>query len=355
MNTERDNSRLVERFFADMSITGELADSSIIKYRDSIRKFLSVSGGTYLGVLKNRDFDAFILKMKAAGASGARIRNVISAMKTLLAYLQREQLIKRTVDLEKIRKPRLERKDVAYLTAKEIVLLLSSVRRDIADGVRTRKVRMMALLVLMLQTGARLGEALSIRISDIDRVNMEVPIIGKGRKPRSLYLTRDTLRWIDKYLSLRGDSTPYLFVTISGRSKWSQTDVGRSFRRYRRLSGISKPFVLHTLRHTAATQLALKGVPMNQIQKILGHSRLETTIRYYIGAVDKDLAKKVVQDERYRFVPKEVTGDVLSNLSDDKEIPPNPSVLTSTDSHNQVEARDRTRAGTYEKPAAMEP
>jgi integrase len=68
--------------------------------------------------------------------------------------------------------------------------------------------------------------------------------------------------------------------------------------------------VLHTLRHTAATQLALKGVPMKEIQKILGHSRLETTIKYYIGAVERDLAKRVMQDEQYRFIPKEMASDV---------------------------------------------
>ena len=135
---------------------------------------------------------------------------------------------------------------------------------------------------------------------------MEVPIIGKGKKPRSLYLTRDTLIWIDKYLELRNDHSEYLFVTLNGRSKWSQTDVGRSFRRYRRLSGINKSFVLHTLRHTSVTQLALKGVPMNQVQKLLGHSRLETTVRYYIGAVEKDLVKKVIHNEDYRYIPKDI-------------------------------------------------
>jgi site-specific recombinase XerD len=139
---------------------------------------------------------------------------------------------------------------------------------------------------------------------------MEIPIMGKGHKPRSLFLSGDTLFWIDKYLSLRTDTTEYLFVTLNGQSKWQQTDVGRSFRRYREKSGIIKPFVLHTLRHTAATQLALKGVPMNEIQKILGHSRLETTIKYYIGAVEKDLAKKVMQDENYRYIPKEMVGEV---------------------------------------------
>ena len=76
--------------------------------------------------------------------------------------------------------------------------------------------------------------------------------------------------------------------------------MGRSFRRYRDLSGINKPFVLHALRHTAATQLALKGVPMNEIQKILGHSRLETTIRYYIGAVTS------VQNKLFSGRPEQV-------------------------------------------------
>jgi site-specific recombinase XerD len=299
-----ENEKLIEVFFAAMKITGELSDSSIIKYQDSIRKFLSVVDDRFLGDLENSDFDRFILKMKEAGNSGARIRNVISAMKTLLAYLQKERLIELKLDLEKIRKPKLERKEVAYLSDEEIVLLLQAVRKDIADGIMIRKVRMMALLVLMLQTAARLGEALSIKIQEIDRINMEIPIIGKGKKPRSLYLSRDTLFWIDKYLELRHDHSEYLFVTLNGKSKWSQTDVGRSFRRYRRLSGINKVFVLHTLRHTAATQLALKGVPMNQIQRILGHSRLETTIRYYIGAIENDLAKKVMQDERYRFIPE---------------------------------------------------
>ena len=147
-----ENDKLIEAFFATMNITGELSESSIIKYRDSIRKFLSIVDKRFLGELEIGDFDRFILKMKEAGNSGARIRNVISAMTTLLAYLQKEQFIQRKLDLEKIRKPKLERREIVYLTDQEIVLLLGAVRKDIAQGVMIRKVRMMALLVLMLQT-----------------------------------------------------------------------------------------------------------------------------------------------------------------------------------------------------------
>lgn len=310
MKPSDDNSKLIEEYFTGMTITGGLANSSIYKYRDSIKTFLALLGGKFIGDLELRDFDHFILCMRETGASGSRIRNVITAVKVLVRYLQVENLIPSHLDVEKIRKPKIERKEVSYLSEEEIVLILKSVREDIAEGMMIRKARMMALLLLMLQTAARVGETLSIKIKDVDRINMEIPIMGKGQKPRSLFITQDTLFWIDKYLSLRTDSSVYLFVTLNGQSKWQQTDVGRSFRRYREKSGITKPFVLHTLRHTAATQLALKGVPMNEIQKILGHSRLETTIKYYIGAVEKDLAKKVMQDEHYRFIPKEMVGDV---------------------------------------------
>jgi site-specific recombinase XerD len=299
------NSKLIGEYFANACITGALSDSSMLKYKDSIRKFLSLTGCKFIGDLDNRDFDIFILKMRANGASGSRIRNVISAVKSLINYLQKEGLIGTGLDLEKIRKPKAERKDVSFLTIEEIKIFLEAIRSDIEAGVMIRKVRMMALVMLLLQTGARVGEALSIKVKDIDRLNMEIPIIGKGKKPRSLYIKNETLYWIDRYLSIRKSQSDFLFVTLNGQEPWQQTDVGRSFRLYKKKSGISKPFVLHTLRHTTATQLTLKGVPMNSVQHILGHTRLETTIRYYIGAIEKKMAKQVMRDEYYSFIPKD--------------------------------------------------
>jgi integrase/recombinase XerD len=299
------NASLIEHFFTAVRITDELCDSSIVKYRDSIKNFLSTVGDKRLADLGNNDFALFVLKMKDSGASNSRISNVISAMKKLIEYLQKEKFIGMRINLSAIRKPKIERRTVNYLSEDEVALFLGAITRDIQKGEMIRKVRMMALAMLLLQTGARIGEALSIKIKDIDRMNMEIPIIGKGRKPRSLFLTQATLDWMDRYIAVRGSDHPALFLTLSGQSRWQQTDVGRSFRRYKNLSGIAKPIVLHTLRHTTATLLTLKGVPMNTIQHILGHERLETTIRYYIGATEKRMAKQVMQDQFYQFIPKE--------------------------------------------------
>ena len=302
--SQENNLSLIESCFDSARITDEISASSVLKYRDSIKKFFSIVNKE-IETLELRDFNKFILQMKDNGASGSRIANVISAVKWLLKKIREDNLAGINVDLDKIKKPKIERKEVAYLSEEEIIRFLDVIKTDLESSPAIRKVRMMALIVLLLQTGARIGEALSIEIKKIDRNNQEIPIIGKGRKPRSLYISPDTLYWIDKYLEIRKSDSELLFVTLDGDKRWQQTDVGRTFRRYKNMSGITKPIVLHTLRHTAATQLTLKGAPLNIIQHILGHSRLETTMHYYIGAAQKSAAKKVMQDDFYRFIPKD--------------------------------------------------
>ena len=301
-----------------------LCESSIFKYNESINKFLSITGDKFIGNLENEDFDAFIIKMKSNGASGSRISNVISAMKKFLNYLKDKQIIKLEVDMDKIRKPKIQKKETNYLTEDEIKMLISTISNDLEDGEAIRKIRMMLLVIFLLQTGARIGEALSIKIADIDRINLEIPIIGKGSKPRNLFISEDILYWVDRYLAIRKSSSEYLFVTLNGKSAWKQTDVGRSFRYYKKKSGITKHFTLHTLRHTSATQLAIKGAPMNVIQKILGHSKLETTVKFYIGAVDNDTAKKLMRDKHFRIIPQELIYSTTSQNPNIGDVPSSP-------------------------------
>lgn len=322
---QNENAKLINSFFTEVRITDELCDSSVFKYNESINKFLSISGDKFIGDLENEDFDDFIVRMKANGASGSRISNVISAMKKILNYLKDKQIIKLEVDMDKIRKPKIQKKETNYLTEDEIKMLITTIRNDLEDGEAIRKIRMMLLVIFLLQTGARIGEALSIKIADIDRINLEIPIIGKGSKPRNLFISEDILYWVDRYLAIRKSPSEYLFVTLNGKSAWKQTDVGRSFRYYKKKSGIVKHFTLHTLRHTSATQLAIKGAPMNVIQKILGHSKLETTVKFYIGAADNNMAKKLMHDERFRIIPQNLIYKSISQNPDIGRVPSSPA------------------------------
>lgn len=299
-----DNAKIMEKCFEKARAYSLLSDSSILKYRDSVKKFDSVTGKLF-HFLEISDFDNFILKMRDRKASNSRIANVISAVKWVINFAQQNDMIKTTLDLEKVKKPKIGKKEVNYLTEEEIDMFLGAISDDIKRvGEKLRNVKAMALFVFLLQTGARIGEALSINREEIDGQNMEVRVIGKGSKPRTLFLTRNTLYWLNKYLSMRKDDNEALFISIAGKSRWQQTDVGRTFRRYRELSGIKKLFTIHTLRHTFATQYLMRGAGINVVQTALGHSDAVTTLKYYAGAVNKAKVREMINDSHYNFIPE---------------------------------------------------
>jgi integrase/recombinase XerD len=109
-----------------------------------------------------------------------------------------------------------------------------------------------------------------------------------------VFFTDRALEWVNKYVELRTDPCPALFATQGGRSRLGRPDIWRPFMRYRIKSGIAKKVTPHLLRHTAATQLLFNGCPVGHIKEILGHERLETTCRYYLG-LDQRAAKQAHQ------------------------------------------------------------
>jgi integrase/recombinase XerD len=301
---KNDLMQLTEECFRDARLTDELCPASIKKYRGSIKKFCQVIGYSNAEDLGNEEFDAFIFRMKEKGASNSRIANVIASVKWVIGKLKKRGMVLTRLDLSEIKRPRAIKRETNYLTEKEVALFFDCIKRDIAERPTVKNIRMMAFATILLQTGARIGEVLSINIGDIDRENREIKIIGKGSKPRTLFLRDETLYWIDRYLSIRQDCEEALFATQDGKSRWKQTDVGRSFRKYRVMSGIKKEFVIHTFRHTFATQYLMKGAGINVVQTALGHSDPVTTLKYYAAAVEKSKVREMINDKHFDFIPK---------------------------------------------------
>ncbi len=296
--------KLAEECFRDARITDELCGASIKKYRSSIKRFGTASCCDKLEDLSNTDFDHFIMKMKERNVSNTSIANVIASMKWVITKLQAKGMTFNRLNLLTIKKPRARKKETNYLTEEEVALFISAIKRDMVKRETVLNTRLIALVTILLQTGARIGEVLSMNISDIDRHNKEVRVIGKGKKPRTLFLRDETLYWVDKYLSIRRDDEEALFATQDGKSRWKQTDAGRSFRRYKKLSGIRKKFVIHTFRHTFATQYLMKGAGINVVQTALGHSDAVTTLKYYAAAVEKSKVREMINDSHFDFIPK---------------------------------------------------
>src|SRR5438132_144176 len=161
----------------------------------------------------------------------------------------------------------------------------------------------------------RFGEALSLDRQATDFQNRAAKIVGKGNRQRTVFSTDRALFWIRAYLKARNTEHPALFVCQDGLSRLKRADMWRPFRRYRKIAGINKPVTPHLLRHTAATQLLFNGCPIGHIKEILGHERLETTCRYYLG-LDHRAAKAAHQ----RFLV--YSRSDLANLPEDNASAP---------------------------------
>ena len=147
--------------------------------------------------------------------------------------------------------------------------------RDNCDNIRD-----LAIIDLLASTGMRVGELVKININDIDFENRECVVFGKGNKERPVYFDARTKIHLKNYLNSRSDDNPALFVSLDkpyNRLQISGVEI--------RLRNLGKRLVInkvhpHKFRRTVATKAIDKGMPIEQVQNLLGHSQIDTTMHY---------------------------------------------------------------------------
>lgn len=142
--------------------------------------------------------------------------------------------------------------------------------------------RDLAMIDLLYSTGIRVGELVGLNISDIDFEERECVVYGKGDKERRVYFDAKAKLHLQNYISSRIDTNPALFVTLDSpyeRLKISGVEI--RVRELGRKLNIEKIHP-HKFRRTMATRAIDKGMPIEQVQKILGHSQIGTTMQYAI-------------------------------------------------------------------------
>ena len=142
--------------------------------------------------------------------------------------------------------------------------------------------RDLAMIDLLYSTGIRVGELVNLNIADINFEARECIVFGKGDKERRVYFDAKAKLHLQDYLQSRTDDNPALFVTLDSpyaRLKISGVEIRiRELGRRLNLSKIHP----HKFRRTMATRAIDKGMPIEQVQKILGHSQIDTTMQYAI-------------------------------------------------------------------------
>ena len=140
--------------------------------------------------------------------------------------------------------------------------------------------RDLALIDLLSSTGMRVGELVRLNRSDIDFENRECVVFGKGSKERPVYFDARTKIHLKNYLDSRTDKNPALFVSLIQPFKRLEiSGVEIRLRNLGRKLGITKVHP-HKFRRTLATRAIDKGMPIEQVQRLLGHAKIDTTMQY---------------------------------------------------------------------------
>lgn len=188
---------------------------------------------------------------------------------TFFSWLEDEDLILKS-PMRKIHKIKQDITVQKVFTDENMVIL-----KDNCKDSRSK-----ALLDLLESTGMRVGELVKLNRSDIDFEQRQTIVIGKGAKEREVYFNASAKLHLKEYLNSRTDDSPALFVQQKAPfNRLSISGVEAALRRLGKCANINKVHP-HRFRRTMATEAINRGMPIEQVQKLLGHAKIDTTMRY---------------------------------------------------------------------------
>lgn len=158
--------------------------------------------------------------------------------------------------------------------------------------------RDIAMIEFMYSTGCRVSELVNVKISDIDFNGGEVTLFGKGEKYRQSYINAKAKLAIKNYIKSREDNSPYLFVKLRKCSnlQLTKSSIELIVHNLGIKAGLKRNIYPHLIRHTTATLGLKRGMNITEIQKMLGHANIETTLVY------ARTSKDAIKNSHHKFI-----------------------------------------------------
>ena len=262
------NQEYLKMFLAAKTIEG-CSKRTIQYYRVTIEKMLTVMNQP-IRKITTEDMRSYLSQYQEwNGCSKVTVDNVRRNISSFFSWLEEENYILKS-PMRRIHKIKTNQQVKEIITDEDIERLRDSCscKRDLA------------MIDLLYSTGIRVGELVNLNISDVDFEARECVVFGKGGKERKVYFDAKSKLHLQAYLSSRVDDNEALFVTLDAphdRLKISGVEIRmRSLGRINNMTRIHP----HKFRRTMATRAIDKGMPIEQVQKILGHSQIDTTMKY---------------------------------------------------------------------------
>lgn len=268
--TEISNDEFLKMFLDAKRIEG-CSDRTIKYYRVTIEHLLKnvVSPIRKITTEMMRAYLVDYQKINNCGKT--TVDNIRRNISSFFSWLEEEDYILKS-PMRRIHKIKTQKTVKNIISDEEIEKL-----RDNCKNIRDT-----AMIDLLYSTGIRVGELVKLNIEDIDFSERECVVFGKGDKERRVYFDAKSKIHLKNYIESRKDNNPALFVTLNApydRLKISGVEI--RIRELGRMLNLEKVHP-HKFRRTMATRAIDKGMPIEQVQKILGHSQIDTTMQYAI-------------------------------------------------------------------------
>ena len=262
------NDELVEVFLAAKRIEG-CSEKSLKYYKATIDTMINAVKKRIQEIDTN-DLRTYLTEyQRAKNLSKVTIDNIRRILSSFFSWLEDEDYILKS-PVRRIHKVK------SISTIKETYTdEMLEIMRDKCDNLRD-----LALIDILASTGIRVGELVLLNIEDINFIERECVVLGKGNKERIVYFDARTKIHLQNYLESRTDDNHALFTSL--KAPYNRLKIGGVESRLRELGkklNIHKVHP-HKFRRTLATKAIDKGMPVEQLQRLLGHQRIDTTMQY---------------------------------------------------------------------------
>mgnify|MGYP000374167227 FL=1 len=262
------NEELLSSFISAKRVEG-CSKKTLKYYESSICKLFSIVG-MHVTKMRTDDLRNYLSDyQKLNNCSKSNIDNIRRTLSSFFSWLEDENYILKSL-VRRIHKIKANKTVKETYTDEALKIM-----RDKCGSIRD-----LAMIDLLSSTGMRVGELVHLNREDIDFENRECIVFGKGSKERPVYFDARTKIHLYNYLESRTDNNPALFVSLlKPYNRLEISGVEIRLRQLGRKLGITKVHP-HKFRRTLATKAIDKGMPIEQVQQLLGHVKIDTTMQY---------------------------------------------------------------------------
>ena len=271
-----DNDKCIDMFL-DAKRVENLSRRTLAYYESELRRCIAFCNKP-VRLIDANDIRRCLSDAMERGCSPVTVNNTRRVLSTFFQWLENEDIIRKS-PVKRTKALKEERVDKKPFTDEDVAKM-----RRACTNVRDR-----AILEMLLSSGMRVSELCGLDRAAVDMHERECEVLGKGNKRRTCYFSAEAELYLSEYLGQRTDGGDALFVAMNRKgARMSAGAVERVMRALGRRAGVSNVHP-HRFRRTFATNKLKRGMKIEEIQQLLGHSNIDTTLIY--AKVDHELLK----------------------------------------------------------------